>query len=143
MHSKLLKKKAAILPRNSISTSFIITVQAALLYCVLFGVDVVHALSVEDPSHTLGLGSADLLEVGIRGIRWVLGLIGIIAVIMVLLGGFKWMLSAGNEERVAEARRTISSALAGLILILLAWAIVGFVINTTLNVTGGASAPVP
>lgn len=94
------------------------------------------ALSVEDIGPTLGLGTADLKDTVINIIQWVLGLLGLIAVIMILYGGFMWMTAGGNEEKVASAKKIISAAVIGLIIILLAWAIVIFVANTTANVSG-------
>lgn len=85
---------------------------------------------------SLGLGTADLKATVINIINWVLGLLGIIAVIMILIGGFQWMTAAGNEEKVEKAKKIISAAIVGLIIILLAWAIVNFVIGTTSNVSG-------
>ena len=55
---------------------------------------------------------------------------------MILIGGFQWMTAAGNEEKVEKAKKIISAAIVGLIIILLAWAIVNFVIGTTSNVSG-------
>lgn len=97
---------------------------------------VTHAVSFEDPSSTLGLGTADLKQSVLNIINWVLGLLGIIAVIMILVGGFQWMTASGNEEKVEKAKKVISAAIVGLIIILLAWAIVNFVIGTANNVTG-------
>ena len=93
------------------------------------------AISYEDPSNTLGLNTSDLKAAVIRIINWVLGLLGIIAVIMILIGGFQWMTAGGNEEKVEKAKKIISAAIVGLIIILLAWAIVNFVIGTANNVT--------
>ena len=56
---------------------------------------------------------------------WILG---IIAVVIVLLGGFKYMIS-GNEEKTTEAKNLIVSGIIGLAIILSAWAITGFVIS--------------
>ncbi|MBI3957090.1 MAG: hypothetical protein HY340_03835 [Candidatus Kerfeldbacteria bacterium] len=94
------------------------------------------AVSFENPSQTLGLGTTDLKGTVINIINWVLGLLGIIAVIMILIGGFQWMTASGNEEKVEKAKKIISAAIVGLIIILLAWAIVNFVIGTAENVSG-------
>lgn len=85
---------------------------------------------------TFGLGTAGLESTVINIIQWVLGLLGLIAVIMILIGGFQWMTAGGNEEKVASAKKIISAAVIGLIVVLLAWAIVIFVVQTTENVTG-------
>ncbi len=94
------------------------------------------AMTTEEFARQIGLGGADLMTVVLNVIRLVLGLVGIVAVIMLLIGGFQWMLSLGDEERIAKAKRTMSATIVGLIIILLSWAIVSFVIQTTGNVSG-------
>ncbi|MFH1170965.1 MAG: pilin [bacterium] len=108
-----------------------------LLAAVVFVIPAVtYAVSFENPATSIGLGTSDLKATVINVINWVLGLLGIIAVIMILVGGFQWMTAAGNEEKVEKAKKIISAAIVGLIIILLAWAIVNFVIGTTSNVSG-------
>lgn len=84
---------------------------------------------------TFGLGTADLASTVVKIVQWVLGFLGLIAVIMILYGGFVWMTAGGNEEKVASAKKIISAAVIGLIVVLLAWAIVIFVVQTANNVT--------
>ena len=84
---------------------------------------------------TFGLGTADLESTVIQIVQWVLGFLGLVAVIMILIGGFQWMTAGGNEEKVASAKKIISAAVIGLIIVLLAWAIVIFVISQTSKVT--------
>lgn len=74
-----------------------------------------------------------------RVINVALGFLGVIAVGIILLGGFKWMTAAGNEEKAAEARKLLGAGVIGLIIILASWGIATFVINS-LNtaVQGGA-----
>lgn len=93
------------------------------------------ALTIENVGGTLTLGSADLKETVVNIITFVLGLLGLIAVIMILYGGFIWLTAGGNEDKVDSAKKIISAAAVGLVVILISWAIVQFVINTTTNVT--------
>lgn len=85
---------------------------------------------------TFGLGTADLESTVVNIVQWVLGFLGLVAVIMILIGGFQWMTAGGNEEKVASAKKIISAAVIGLIIVLLAWAIVIFVVSQTSNVSG-------
>ncbi len=64
-------------------------------------------------------------------------LLGIISVIILLLGGFKWMTSAGNAEKVTEAKNLIKNGIIGLIIILSAYTITRFVIENMVMVTEG------
>ena len=91
--------------------------------------------SIEDLGTSVGLGTADLKDTVVNIIQWVLGILALVAVVMIIIGGFQWMTASGSEERIEKAKKIISSAVIGLIIVLLAWAIVIFVAGTTSNVT--------
>jgi hypothetical protein len=93
------------------------------------------AVTIENVGGSLGLGSADLKQTILNIITFVLGLLGLIAVIMILYGGFIWLTAGGNEDKVDSAKKIISSAAIGLVIILISWAIVNFVVRSTVNVT--------
>jgi len=83
---------------------------------------------------TLGLGSADLKNTVINILQWVLGILALVAVVMIISAGIIAGTS-GDEDRADTAKRVIVGAIIGLIIVLLAWAIVIFVVGTTVNVT--------
>ena len=91
--------------------------------------------SIENVGGSVGLGTADLKATIVNIISWVLGILALVAVVMIIIGGFQWMTAAGNEEKIEKAKKVISAAVIGLIIVLLAWAIVIFVAGTTRNVT--------
>ncbi len=83
----------------------------------------------------LGLGNRDPRAIVASVVRIILGFLGIVAVIIILLGGFKWMTAGGNEEKVGEARKLIVQGIIGLVIILAAFGIATFVINSLLTAT--------
>jgi len=105
------------------------------LICLMLPLTVFAQVNIGTYGPTFGLGTADLASSVIKIVQWILGFLGLIAVIMILYGGFIWMTAGGNEEKVASAKKIISAAVIGLIVVLLAWAIVIFVVQTTSNVT--------
>jgi hypothetical protein len=60
----------------------------------------------------------------------VFGVLGAISVFFVVFGGFKFVLSNGDPSEAAKARQTIIYAVVGLVVAVLAEAIVGLVIKT-------------
>jgi hypothetical protein len=54
---------------------------------------------------------------------------GIIAVIVVVYGGFRYVVSAGNEQKVATAKDTILYGVIGLVVIIAAQTIVIVILN--------------
>ena len=55
--------------------------------------------------------------------------LGVIAVIMIIVGGIRYATSDGDSAKVKSAKDTILYAVVGLVVALMAYAIVGFVLN--------------
>jgi hypothetical protein len=85
----------------------------------------------------LGLGNQDPRTTAASVINVLMGFLGIIAVVIILLGGFKWMTAGGGEDKVAEAKKLMTAGVVGLAIILAAWGITVFVLNSLLSATGG------
>lgn len=83
----------------------------------------------------LALSGGDVRQTAANIINIALGFLAIIAVIIVLVGGFKYMLSGGSEDKTSEARKLIVSGIIGLAIILSAWAITSFVLGRLLAAT--------
>lgn len=56
-------------------------------------------------------------------------ILGMISVIMIVVGGFRYVVSSGDKAAVTSAKNTILYAVVGLVIALLAYAIVSFVVN--------------
>jgi hypothetical protein len=68
------------------------------------------------------------------------GFLSLIFVILILHAGFLFMISGGDKEKTDRAKRSIGNALIGLILVLSAWTITTFSIDTIINaLTAGSS----
>lgn len=66
----------------------------------------------------------DLLQ---RIVKIFLEFAGAVAVIFLMVGGFQYVSSRGNEEAMEKAKKTITSAVIGIVLIVMAYAIVTIV----------------
>ena len=110
------------------------------LAIVFFAVTVMPALAQLDVGINYGtftgLGTRDLREGVMQIVRLLLGFLGIIAILLMLYGGFVWFTSAGNEEKVGQAKKIISAAIIGLVIIFISYAIAQFVITQLLVATG-------
>ena len=61
-------------------------------------------------------------------ITTLLYIIGVIAVIVIIVGGIKYVTSDGDSSKVSSAKNTILYAVIGLVIAMLAFAIVNFVV---------------
>ena len=89
---------------------------------------------------TAGLSSGDLPTTIASLIRVGLGLLGIVAVVIILIGGFKYMTSGGNDEKVKSARKVMTTGIIGLVIILSAFAIAQFVLSSIVTATSNTAA---
>lgn len=89
--------------------------------------------SIEEVGGSIGLGTADLKSSVINIIQWVLGILALVCVVMIIIGGVT-LLAPTSAEAGEKAKKIIIGAVIGLIIVLLAWAIVIFVAGTATNV---------
>lgn len=82
-----------------------------------------------------GLGLRDPRETAANIIKIIMGFLGIVSIVIILMGGFKWMTAAGNDEKVGEAKKLIAQGIIGLVIILSAFAITNFVLASLVNAT--------
>ena len=85
-----------------------------------------------DTDQKNGTGSGqdtDLMKTLQTIINVALGIIGFIAVAMIIVGGVQYTTSAGDAARVTKAKNTILYGVVGLVIALLAFAIVNFVLT--------------
>ncbi|MDD3284861.1 MAG: Ig-like domain-containing protein [Patescibacteria group bacterium] len=75
------------------------------------------------------LGTNDIETIVVNVINIALWTLGIISLVIILYAGFLWMTSAGNEEKIAKAKKTMVSAVIGLIIIFSSYAIVNFLLK--------------
>ncbi len=64
-----------------------------------------------------------------RVVNVLLFLVGAISVIMLIVGGIRYIVSAGDQNQVTNAKNTILYAIIGIIVAVLAWGIVNFLLG--------------
>lgn len=71
-------------------------------------------------------------------VKYLITFVGIFAVSIIIIGGFKWMVSGGNAETVMEARKMLTSGMIGLAIILTSYAFVDQIVKITGQVLAGS-----
>lgn len=74
--------------------------------------------------------NSDLMGTLTIVINVVVGVIGFVAVVMIVMGGIGFATSQGDAAKVTKARNTILYGVVGLVVALLAFAVVNFVLNS-------------
>jgi hypothetical protein len=95
-------------------------------------------LGIEYGQYT-GLGSYDVRYTVARIISQALGILGILSLVIVIYSGFEWMTSGGNEEKAGGARKRLTAAVIGLVIIFSAFAISRFVLTQLFQATTNRS----
>ncbi len=118
---------------RSFATTFLPLLIVAMV-AVFFGSAPVGALSIQEgvqAAHGAGqpsqLFGADGVITTVTNV--LLFIVGALSVIMIIIGGFRYVLSGGNSTAVTAAKNTILYAIVGLLVAFFAYAIVNWVLG--------------
>ena len=97
--------------------------------------DLITKFAVGEPGQYIGDQDNDLMG-SVKGIiTAVIGVLGVVCVVVIIIGGVNYMTSSGEAGKVKKAKDTILYGLIGLVVCVLAFAIVNFVVD---NILGNA-----
>jgi len=91
---------------------------------------------IEDAYGQSDVDESSLAETIAGIIKVVLSVLGLIFIILIIYAGFLWMTSAGNEDKIKQAKGIIVSSIIGVAIVLAAYMITVFVIDNLLQATG-------
>lgn len=77
-----------------------------------------------------GSGQNNLPDLIQNVINILLFVIGAVAVIMIIVGGIRYVVSNGDQASITGAKNTILYAVVGLVVAIMAYAIVNFILNS-------------
>ena len=118
-------------------------ISIAIMTCAVFGASVLSAASLSgsvSAQVSKGIDTATTSEMKGKSIDGDKGLIktvvnvllwavGVLSVIMIIFSGFRYITSAGDTSKTKSAQSTLIYSVVGLIVAIMAWAIVNMVIN--------------
>ena len=87
---------------------------------------------LENPAEGQLIDDVDFEGLLVRIIEWALYAAGGVAVLFLIYGGFQYITSRGNEEQTEAAKKTITAAIIGIVIIIMAFAIV-LIVNNVLT----------
>lgn len=97
-----------------------------------------NSLGLVGNQFTPGTNQDDLLTLIGSGINIAIGILGIYFVILVILAGWKYVQSKGDEKEVGAAKKSLSFAIQGIAIILASYAISRFVLGALSSAIGGS-----
>lgn len=118
-------------------------ISIAIMICAVFGASVLSTASLSgsvSAQVSKGIDTATTSEMKGKSIDGDKGLIktvvnvllwavGILSVIMIIFSGFRYITSSGDASKTKSAQSTLIYSVVGLIVAIMAWAIVNMVIN--------------
>lgn len=118
-------------------------ISIAIMTCAVFGASVLSTASLSgsvSAQVSKGIDTATTSEMQGKSIDGKDGLIktvvnillwavGILSVIMIIFSGFRYITSSGDASKTKSAQNTLIYSVVGLIVAIMAWAIVNMVIN--------------
>ena len=118
-------------------------ISIAIMTCAVFGASVLSTASLSgsvsaqvskgiDTATTSEMkgksidGDSGLIKTVVNVLLWA---VGALSVIMIIFSGFRYITSAGDTSKTKSAQSTLIYSVVGLIVAIMAWAIVNMVIN--------------
>ena len=129
-----------------VQVSMMVAVMVLPLISLTAGTNVAHAQLNRtfqcDPSSGLNCRAGTNVNDLIRTvINWVLTITFGIAVLFLIIGGFWYITSAGNEETAAKGKSTVINAIIGIVIIILSYVIINVVSNLVSGGSNGVTGP--
>lgn len=97
---------------------------------VVFPLTVFAATDIEFDDPLKGISPAKFIT---NVINFLLGLVGLLALLSLIVGGIHMVASFGKEDAIARGKKIILWAIAGLVVVSLAWTILNLVVNQFLG----------
>lgn len=110
-------------------TAFVVTAVSFLSNSTLALAQNMKPIELNAPSEFSNLKNISPASLVSGGIKFVLVIAAVIFFFVLVIGGIQWIISGGDKTGVETARKRITNALVGLVIVFAAWAIVTLIWN--------------
>ena len=104
--------------KNNLKKIILLSILTSGIFLLVFSVEAAvpppSPSSIDNP-----LSSNSFTELAGKIIKWVVKIGEALAVLMIIYGGFLYMFSAGKEDEITKAKKTLIYALVGLLILLI------------------------
>ena len=91
---------------------------------------------LDSSGHTIVCGKEAFFGLVHNVMNWGIYLAGLAVVVAVVYGGFLYLISQGEAEKLNKAKKAIFGAITGLVITLTAWIIVNLIVSTIFGCSG-------
>jgi hypothetical protein len=78
----------------------------------------------------------DIFNIFVIGTNLLIGAGGLVTILAIVFSGFSMVMAAGNTESITHAKKKLTNAITGLVLVLLAFILINVILYGILGVTG-------
>ena len=86
---------------------------------------------------------ADILQTVANLVGYLVALVGVIGAGAFTWGAYLYMAAAGSPQQMERGKTAMFSAIAGVVLVMIAYAVVNLVVNAAVNPGGGITPTLP
>ena len=86
-----------------------------------------------DTSNIISATNTDLVEFLVDMINWFIGFAAVLSVIMIIVPGFQYRVSFGDEKKIGKATSSLIFAIIGMVLVFIAPLVIQFVLDNFLG----------
>ena len=72
-------------------------------------------------------GAPTIGDIAMNVIKFILGITGVAAILAIIIGGLRYITSGGNQDQIEGAKKTLTYAIIGFVIIILAYTILTLV----------------
>lgn len=80
------------------------------------------------------ISATDFASFIVEMLNWAINFAAVLAVIMIIVSGFQYITSMGDDKKIAAASRSLIFSLLGMILVFIAPSVIQFVIDNFLGI---------
>lgn len=78
----------------------------------------------------------DFFNIFVIATNILIGLVGLVAIFAIVFSGYSMVIAAGNTEAITKAKKNLTNAIIGLVLVLLAFILINTILYLVLGVKG-------
>lgn len=85
-----------------------------------------------ETSKIIGIAGNNLPEFIVNTINWFIGFAAVLSVVMIIVSGFQFVTSFGDQKKISKATSSLIFAIVGMVLVFVAPLIIQFVLDNFL-----------